>query len=1711
MTVKQAGVSPFTIQKIRSQLSTQGVKVGIASAKATKVESFVATKPNTVADVVYTKGSPAEKVLQGFKSLGTPTEIDRNDNEYLHTISVTPGVDIRTQLAKVPGIVGVYLHQDNPAPATDENKSGSSAPQTVSTSSETSSASSPDNNEAALAEMGWNQDVRDFSATLTEKVKVAIISTGVDYENKNLQAAITKDLRVTDASNRSINGDFPLDTDGFGTQIASLLAHQHLGVAKDFIELIPIKVVSSSRNVEVGNITRGIALAVNKGAEVIVLPHEFVTTGCDPVLGHAMYKAREKGVTFIIQAGDGLHNAAKASIGFPVVAARDDGPASYEITSTPACWSRYFLGALSLSASQGFARPLPDFSNYGDDIELSAIGVDINTVALKDATRKTQGTALSAAWGAAAAAMAIAHHKTKKQRYGAWYIENLLVESAKRDPNSLGTERRNRFGSLINFSNLRRLLIRTESMTDDERRNSITTINPRQGDGWKPGEDKADLRYVAISLSKAVALPGDEFSYKVVAFFRSGEARDVTNDSTYTSISLQKIQDKEYLTLVRPGVIKVAPQEAFKLFKGKPIFSVSANFNHKQAQGFDSATIRIAIKPEERVLEKIEIISPKTPLRVGQEINFFSLKAKYVGSDELEDVTGAASWRSSLPDELRVSLIPGIIDARDAISGKSYSIFADFEGKTAELKVLVEQEQLLNFYVHNYLGQGGKIERGQTAILEARAIFRAGSKDREQMLDAVWTQGSNLLNSGAKSRALPVDTSKLNPGTYTFTAKAIIKSVDGSREVTASVQLTIVSDIKYIEIHLKTPIVQVGQPFFIDLRAYRFNNSYVMVTEDAEWSTDAPNFVTINRHGVGFVREGFDPRTVTATAQYKGHTAKINLAVILGSVVTGSNSLIDYVMMELTPRGYCDFPQAILTARYKNGSERRVSLGSLSFAELREDGTWGHATLPLYGGRTYRASATYNDGSQASGGGGDTVISTTFVMQKRPLDHIRFHVDDRDKPAIIYRDALSQRSFSTYGVCSLTSAQVTPATRTTARVSPQVVSIDPIDLGLYKVTAKGIYTGMGMRETKEGYFTIDVKDTPPERISVDALWHTETARNKSSNFGYGSKLLEVKLLDKNGRQIFFRTSDLEFELRQNGLMLDPKGSDRVWLEVEKSPSLTHNTHFLMHAFTKSLGERYEVTVKHKPTQLTGTRSFTDIGTWEVRDAPPPQFPSEVPPVVNSSVHPSCVEYAKAPTGLEFAGGTGTESDPLIICTVSQLLSYGKELSELEYCKTTKGCRGMPDPKNSSRTLFVSQLGDNLDFRGAKIEPIEFNMSILHHYRLDGDMRSISNYVIVDSERDHQALFRTTRPLSVQISNLVVNNPVVRGRQKVAALHVGFFSGMKLRNISVIGGSVWGDAVAGVGDAVVGPENVRVFGTDVRYERSAGGIAGWLVGGSQLLFTGSVAPSGVPGASARVGGVASAIEGTITDVIMTGKVIALNSNGGDTGVGGIAGFSDDGTLINSVMRGDVVSTGSGVGGIVGVLNSGAFGVNPAERHALDIKRLAGVIGARVEGNIWGGMSRKQLECIDKVAKILGVGGSTNCVGDIKSQVGGRSNVGGIVGVNKGGLIQDSVFAGTVRGISAVGGIVGFDSGVSNYVRNTSNGTVSASEGASDYGALIGRSEFLRAKDPAAKGRATSRLDSNVIMPSEGNPTWSIGTWGTEKQATILSNVPDVYDR
>jgi hypothetical protein len=657
---------------------------------------------------------------------------------------------------------------------------------------------------------------------------------------------------------------------------------------------------------------------------------------------------------------------------------------------------------------------------------------------------------------------------------------------------------------------------------------------------------------------------------------------------------------------------------------------------------------------------------------------------------------------------------------------------------------------------------------------------------------------------------------------------------------------------------------------------------------------------------------------------------------------------------------------------------------------------------------------------------------------------------------------------------------------------------------------------------------VKVGEQIPARLAVSdvnrELWYSGSGIPKPgpSVGRYGTQAFEVNLLSNLEKPLVFKPEDIEIILRQGDRVIDGKNDPRVRMEVSDNRRRIH-----VHTYPRTFGESYTLSVRHLSTGIAAPPiTFNTPGSWESSDTTPWNLPSETSPTPNAKLHPACESYLKAPTGLEYAGGAGTNNDPLIICDTAQLEALGKSVCKTNYCNRT-GAKCVCDSKQPWAPAIVVALGADIDFQMKKIAPIRKD-AWAGPVNVKGDMHEIQNYAIVDSERNDMALLDLP---GVQIRDLIIRNPAVRGNEKVAALAL---TASSLENVTLIGGSVWG--ASSVGGLVVegyNLKNVRVFGTQVRIENLAngvtqgcGGIATIVREGDQLLFSGQVGAAGVPGNVRNLAGIATLTRGRVSNVLMTGNVIALHGRDGGSSAAGIA-VVNGGMLINTVMRGNVVATGSFVGGI-SVLNdwtssaeqggfTSSFGVDPLKPNPPHpfTWRSGAIIRARVEGSIWAGMSMQWFKCNGEVSKIIGVGGGSECLGDIVAKSGG-SIAGGIVASN-GGLIQDSEFLGTIRGASGVGGLAGINRTprgtlghafgepyVANYVRNKVSGVISASEGASENGALIGIVPALLAN------MVPPRFDGNVIVPQQGNPSWAFGQWLNRRQVSITPEITEFFD-
>ena len=1614
--------------------------------------------------------------------------------------------------------------------------------------------------------------INGFLDGVSARAKVAIIDTGVDLRNPNIKDAVAKDLRVTTtfyntAKRQTIVGDNPQDEHGHGTQVASIIAHNELGLMSDHVELFPIK-VSQGGVAQYSHFVAGISMAVNKGVDIITLTMGANMHGCNPAVGYAIYRGIEKGVMFVISAGNGKMTGGE-EIGFPIVAARDDGPADYGFTQAPACWSRYFLGAVSVGATSQKGNELASFSNFGDDVELSAPGVDIATESLDSKQTSSTGTSFSAPIATAAAALAVVHHRHHGLSVGPWYLENLLVESAKKDPNALENPKRVRFGSQVSFRNMMALLERTESMSDEQRRNDIRTINPRQGDGWNPGEDKSNLKALHLTTTPQEIYPGEELSYKSIVFFRHGKEKDVTGHKN-TSVS---ISDKERLSLKSKGTIAVATADKFD-FKAQKVYPMVVTTTYLENQALVSASQKFFVKnpalvsasqkfgdknpadPDSGGLREIVIEAPATPVRIWQNHNAFKAVGLYADGEK-KDITGSVVWSSSSSSELRATAAPGVFSSDDAYAGKNYRIFANLMGVEGTLDITVEDETLSKVYIHNYLGQSGKIEIGQKVVLEPRFVL---SDTRERAAEAKWSLNGKALNNGALSSRLEIDTKGMTRGSYILRASAVFRKRSTEYKVDAKITLELDDGISRIEIHLKRPIVSSGSQFQVDLRAYRENNSYIVVTEQAEWSSSNTAMLKISDKGLGYAEKASGGNTYSIKAKYKGRVSTTGINVIDGSVVTGSDDLIDSLAVSVLPRGSCNYriarnrdlkscfcqkPGTSVTAYYKDGKARLLNLASVSYAEKKPNDLYEDMVTPIFGGRTFRVSATYNDGNLDSGGGGNAIVSTEITYPQVKSDEICDHnpydrtntphcVENNpfrlslssatlknfilNDPVVMYNNAYGPNYIEAPDLCSIALVSVEPSTGLGISTAGNLLEIRPLGAtpGRYKVKVKGYYTGGGYDEEFTREFELIIKRAVAKQATLLPAPYPYYANPLYANkLPYGTNQFDIRVYSEDDPpvQIIHTKEDLEIELfDQNNKKIDIAASAGFYESLS-----SNNIRLTMGLFPKTFDATLRLKVTYKPDNLSAEYPFQLYGANEF-DQPKKGNPVKiVEPVPNDSVHPSCsgVDSTYSPPGQsdnndtgsaltknDPSAGDGTEKNPYIICTANQLLQ----------------------PTKSRGGYF--KLGQNIDFRGHKINPIKFADG-----ELDGDNHSISNYVIIDSETDRVGLFHT---IPTHVKNLILVNPSVRGRRYVGAL-AGVLSG-SLKNVYVKGGVVWGHQTVG---GLVGQfttwrgetENIGNFGTIVQYEgHYAGGLFGILSshGGEKPVdsqgldirreikncyMSGKVAPAGLPNSSTAIGGIAGAAYGNhlIRNCLVTGNTIALNHQNSDTLVGGIAGIMKNTLIIDSVVTGNIVSTGSAVGGIVGMAlgRRGHFGLpfttppihSTDKNHMTPYLRRTGVLRSSFSGQVWAGMSRKYLTCTDEVVEIIGKGGGEDCLGDIKNQNGGYSDAGGIAGSAVWTTLQENHFSGTVRGVKRIGGLVGVGN-ITNFVRNTVSGTVSASDGGLDYGALAGWIVF-------GAGKIPSRFDGNQFTPSAANGKWAVGKNGDKAQVVDISKEPTPF--
>jgi subtilisin family serine protease len=256
-----------------------------------------------------------------------------------------------------------------------------------------------------MADSAWS------NISQKKTVKIAVVDTGVDYNNSLLKGKID----VSDGYNFISNNSNAMDDSGHGTGVTGIIATNSNVKSKDLIgvtgnlnvEIIPVKVLDSSGTGDSDIIAEGIQYAADKGADIINL--SFGGKGSAPEIDSAIQYAKSKGSFVVAAAGNDNADV------------KDYSPASNSNVFT--------VSALNMRNSKSY------YSNYGYNVQGAAPGDNILSVELNNQYYFMTGTSMASPIVSSVAAMV----KAANPNLNSTQIAQILDEST----DKIGTQHRN--------------------------------------------------------------------------------------------------------------------------------------------------------------------------------------------------------------------------------------------------------------------------------------------------------------------------------------------------------------------------------------------------------------------------------------------------------------------------------------------------------------------------------------------------------------------------------------------------------------------------------------------------------------------------------------------------------------------------------------------------------------------------------------------------------------------------------------------------------------------------------------------------------------------------------------------------------------------------------------------------------------------------------------------------------------------------------------------------------------------------------------------------------------------------------------------------------------------------------------------------------------------------------------------------------------------
>ena len=212
------------------------------------------------------------------------------------------------------------------------------------------------------------EELSDNKVTLKETV-VAVIDSGVDYTHPFLEGRVLP-TKINTSSGGKRNDC--MDNSGHGTQVAGVIADS----TPDNIVIRPYKVLDEYNNGTFISVAAGIKCAVKDGVDIINLSLGFYEDS--KVLSEAIAYAMENDILVV-------------------------GAAGNDATSVP-FYPASYSGVLKITAVN-YQHYAANFTNFGDDVDFAAPGVQIYTTTLGGQYTTVSGTSFAAPFASAEAAL----------------------------------------------------------------------------------------------------------------------------------------------------------------------------------------------------------------------------------------------------------------------------------------------------------------------------------------------------------------------------------------------------------------------------------------------------------------------------------------------------------------------------------------------------------------------------------------------------------------------------------------------------------------------------------------------------------------------------------------------------------------------------------------------------------------------------------------------------------------------------------------------------------------------------------------------------------------------------------------------------------------------------------------------------------------------------------------------------------------------------------------------------------------------------------------------------------------------------------------------------------------------------------------------------------------------------------------------------------